>query len=381
MEIYLDNSATTRVSDEAAALAARVMLNDYGNPSSLHRKGFEAEQLITAAREHLAGVLDVPRTDIIFGSCGSECNNLALLGAARANRRRGHRIVTTAVEHASLLGAAGALEADGFEVIRVSPRPDGSVDPQAVAEAVDEQTLLVSVMHVNSETGAINDIAAIAAAARRRRPDLLLHSDCVQSFGRLPVLPRRWGLDMVTVSGHKIHAPKGAAALYRKHGLRLSPLYYGSAQEGGLHSGTENVPAIAAFGLAAREMWRQHEQNEHLLRELHERLLKKISEHPNELCINSPPNGALHIVNLSTPGIRSEVMIHFLEQSGIYVSSGSACSRGAKSHVLTAMGLPPARLDSAIRISMSAYNTPDEIDAVTAGLLEGCRTLARKERK
>lgn len=379
MEIYLDNSATTRVSDGAAQIAIEAMTSGYGNPSSLHRKGFEAEQALTAARAQIARVLAVDKEEIIFTSSGSEANNLAILGTARALCRSGNRIVTTQTEHSSVLGAVAALEKDGFEVVRVPPRADGTTDPAQLAAQVDEHTVLVSAMQVNSETGSINDIATIAAAVRRSNPKTLLHCDCVQGFCRLAVTPRRWGVDMVTVSGHKIHAPKGVAALYRRKGVRLLPLWYGSGQEGGLRPGTENLPAIAAMGFAAEELWQSHEANEQLLHELRGRLIKKISQ-TQELCINSPSEGALHILSISAPGVRSEVMIHFLERYGIYVSSGSACSKGAKSHVLTAMGLAPRLIDSAIRISLCQQNTVEQMDIAVEKLLEGCRTLAKSSR-
>lgn len=371
MEIYLDNSATTRVSPQAAALVGLMMTENYGNPSSLHHKGFVAEQAVTAARTQVANVLGARGDEILFTTCGSDANSLALLGAARALRHNGNKIVTTAIEHASVLAAAAVLEREGFQVTYLAPGPDGTVSPQAVADAVDQNTILVSVMQVNSETGAIHDLAAIAGAAKRNSPKILMHSDCVQGFCRLPVTPARWGVDLVTVSGHKIHAPKGIAALYRRKGIHL--------QQDGLHQGTENTPAICAMGLAAQTMWAARAQNQAQYRTLHQLLTRKILEIPG-LCINSPPDGALHIMNLSLPDIRSEVMIHYLEQFEIYVSSGSACSRGAKSHVLTAMGLSADRIDGALRISFCPETTAMELEELALHLAEGCRTLARKQK-
>lgn len=376
METYLDNSATTRVSDTVAALIHRMMTEEYGNPSSLHRKGFLAEQRMTAAREQIAAVLGVRREEIAFTSCGSEANNLAVLGAVRANRRTGSKVVTTAVEHDSLLAAAAQLEKEGFQVVRVAPRSDGSLDPQEVAAQVDENTVLVSVMHVNSETGAINDLRTIARLAKRNNPKVLVHGDCVQSFGRLPIAPESWKLDLVTMSGHKIHGPKGVAALYHRKGVRVQPLYYGSAQEYGFHPGTENVPGICGFGLAAEEIWAGQKKNMALYTELRQLLLEKCREIPG-VCINSPLDGAPYITNLSVPGVRSEVMIHYLEQLGIYVSSGSACSKGARSHVLTAMALPLERVDSAVRVSLCRDNTPEDIEYFCACLAKGAREIAR----
>lgn len=377
MEIYLDNSATTRVSPTVLQLICQMMTENYGNPSSLHHKGFAAEQAVTAARGQVAQVMGVRPEEIVFTSCGSEANNLALLGGCRGAHRSGSKIITTATEHHSVLAAVDALTREGFTVVKVLPDTNGCVTPEAVTQQVDNDTVMVSVMHVNSETGSINDIAAIAAAVRRKNPKTLLHCDCVQSFCRLPVTPARWGVDLATVSGHKIHAPKGVAALYRRKGLRLLPLYYGSAQEGGLHPGTENTPAICGMGLAAQELWgRQSTAMPHLA-VLRAHLLASLENIPG-VCINSTPNGAPYIVNISLPGVGSEVMIHYLEQYEIYLSGGSACAKGAKSHVLTAMGLPLQRITGALRISFCADNTTEQIDLLADKLKSGIATLARK---
>jgi len=376
LEIYFDNSATTRVSDSAARRALEVMTEDFGNPSSLHHRGFRAEQALTAARQELADILGVRREEVYFTSCGSEGNNLAVLGAAEAARRRGNRVVTTAIEHESVLAPARHLSENGFETVLLPPTPQGNIDPRAVEDAVDEKTVLLSVMFVNSETGAVNDILSIARAARRKNPKIVIHCDCVQAFGKLLVLPAQWGVDIVTVSGHKIHAPKGIGAVYVKKGTRLRPLYYGSGQEGGFHPGTENTPGACAFALAAREMWDHREENIARFRELREQLFENVKKIPGA-CINSPREGAPYIGNFSLPGIRSEVMIHYLESKGISVSSGSACSKGARSHVLTAMGLPIPRVDSAIRVSFCRDNTPDEVDEFCRWLRKGTEELAR----
>lgn len=376
MEIYLDNSATTRVSPAAARRALEVMTEDYGNPSSLHRRGFLAEQALTGARQQLAEILRVRREEVWFTSGGSEGNNLAVLGGALAARRRGSRVVTTAVEHESVLAPVRHLTETGFEAVLLPPAPQGIVTPEAVEEAVDGNTVLLSVMLVNSETGAVNDILSIAGAARRKNPRVLIHCDCVQGFGKLLVLPALWGVDIVTVSGHKVHAPKGIGAVWVKKGTRLQPLYYGAGQEGGLHPGTENVPGACAFAVAARELWDRREENMARFRELRDCLVKNLEKIPGA-CINSGADSAPYIVNFSLPGIRSEVMIHYLEDKGISVSSGSACSKGAKSHVLTAMGLPPRRIDSAIRVSFCRDNTTREVAELCRWLEQGSRELAR----
>ena len=348
MECYLDNSATTAVSPEAATLALHIMTEEYGNPSSLHRRGFLAERAMTEARGQVAAVLHCRPEEIIFTAGGTESNNIALLGAARAMKRRGNRIVTTAVEHHSVLAICKALENEGFEVITVAPDESGHITPEAMA-----------------------------AACRRKSPNLIFHADCVQSFCRLPIDPVKWGIQLVSVSGHKIHAPKGTGALYIAKGTRLLPPLYGSGQEKGLRPGTENVPGIAAMGLAAQLMNDHCAENFAHFTALRQRMITKLSQSP-AVCINSPADAAPYIVNCSVQGIRSEVMIHYLEQFGIYVSSGSACAKGERSHVLTAMGLSRDRIDSAVRVSMTDTTTPEEIDEFCRRLLEGEATLTKR---
>lgn len=377
MECYLDNSATTAVTPEVAALAARIMTEQYGNPSSLHRRGFWAERALTEARGQVAAVLRCRPEEIVFTSGGTESNNLALLGAARAARRRGNRIVTTAVEHHSVLAVCRQLESEGFEVTYVSPDASGVITPESFAAACDEKTVLASCMMVNSETGALHDIPAIAAACRRKNPGILFHADCVQAFGRLEIAPARWGVQLVSVSGHKIHAPKGVGALYVAKGVRLLPPLYGSGQERGLRPGTENLPGICAMGLAAERMNARRAENAAHFTALRQKLITNLSQSP-AVCINSPEAAAPYIINLSVEGIRSEIMIHYLEQFEIYVSSGSACAKGERSHVLTAMGLPEDRIDSALRVSMTDTTAEEEIDEFCRRLLQGAATLAKR---
>ena len=377
MECYLDNSATTAVTPEVAALAAHIMTEQYGNPSSLHRRGFWAERALTEARGQVAAVLRCRPEEIIFTSGGTESNNLALLGAARAARRRGNRIVTTAVEHHSVLAVCRQLESEGFEVAYVSPDAGGVITPESFAAACDEKTVLASCMMVNSETGALHDIPAIAAACRRKNPGILFHADCVQAFGRLEIAPARWGVQLVSVSGHKIHAPKGVGALYVAKGVRLLPPLYGSGQERGLRPGTENLPGICAMGLAAERMNARRAENAAHFTALRQKLITNLSQSP-AVCINSPQAAAPYIINLSVEGIRSEIMIHYLEQFEIYVSSGSACAKGERSHVLTAIGLPEDRVDSAIRVSMTDTTAEGEIDEFCRRLLQGAATLAKR---
>lgn len=353
------------------------MTEEYGNPSSLHRRGFLAERAMTEARGQVAAVLHCRPEEIIFTAGGTESNNIALLGAARAMKRRGNRIVTTAVEHHSVLAICKALENEGFEVITVAPDESGHITPEAMAAACNEKTILASCMMVNSETGAIHDIPAIAAACRHKNPNIVFHSDCVQAFCRLPIEPAKWGVQLISVSGHKIHAPKGTGALYIAKGTRLLPPLYGSGQEKGLRPGTENVPGIAALGLAAQLMNGRCAENFAHFTALRQRMITNLSQSP-AVCINSPADAAPYIVNCSVQGIRSEVMIHYLEQFGIYVSSGSACAKGERSHVLTAMGLSRDRIDSAVRVSMTDTTTAGEIDEFCRRLLEGEATLTKR---
>lgn len=377
MECYLDNSATTAVSPEVAALVYHMMTEEFGNPSSLHHRGFAAERAMAAARSQVAAVLHAHPEEIVFTSGGTESNNIALLGAAHARRRRGNRIVTTAIEHHSVLAAAEALQAEGFEVIFVKPDATGSISPESFAAACNEKTILASCMMVNSETGAVNDIAAIAAAARRKNKDILFHTDCVQAFCKLDLNPAKWGVQLVSVSGHKIHAPKGTGALYVAKGVHLVAPLFGSPQEKGLRPGTENVPGICGLGLAAERMSAARVANTAHFAALRQRLITNLSQNA-DVCINSPADAAPYIVNLSVAGIRSEIMIHYLEQFGIYVSSGSACAKGAKSHVLTAMGLSDDRIDSAVRVSMTDTTTEAEIDEFCRRVEQATREITKK---
>lgn len=377
MECYLDNSATTAVSRPVAELVFKMMTENYGNPSSLHRRGFEAERAMTAAREQIAAVLRCTREEIIFTSGGTESNNVALLGAARAMKRRGNRVVTTAIEHHSVLAAVTALQKEGFEAVYIAPETDGTISPEKFAAACDENTVLASCMMVNSETGAQNDIGAIAAAAHRKNPALIFHTDCVQAFCKLEIRPEKLGVQLVSMSGHKIHAPKGTGALYLSKGTRLVAPLFGSDQERGLRPGTENVPGICGMGLAASEMYSHRAENLARWQVLRAQLVDALAGDEN-FCINSPDSAVPYIVNLSVKGIRSEIMIHYLEQFGVYVSSGSACAKGARSHVLTAMGLDNDRIDSAVRVSMTDTTTAEEIAEFCGRVRQATREVTKK---
>ena len=376
-EIYLDNSATTPTDPEAARLAVDMMCQNYGNPSSLHRKGFEAQLAVDKAREQAAAVLSADPRRIVFTANGTEANNLAICGTAQALRRARGRMVVGMAEHASVLKAMDWCESEGWEVIRIAPLADGTPDLKAFAAAVDSRTALVSCMAVNSETGARTDLKALSRAVKAKNPKTLVHCDAVQAFCRVKLNPKLMGIDLLSASGHKINAPKGVGMLYMAQGVRLVPLIHGSGQEGGLHPGTEHVPQIAAFGLAAEKMERRREALWDGYTALKDTFVTNLQQ-LDGVCINSPANAVPYILNLSVPGYRSEILIHYLERLGIYVSSGSACSKGAKSHVLSAMGLDDRRIDSALRVSMGQYTTPEHLEAFVQGLKQAMAEVAKK---
>lgn len=371
---YLDNSATTRVLPEAAEKAARLMTEGYGNPSSLHALGFAAHRALEEARELLAGRLFAKPEEIFFTSGGTEANNLAVLGAAEALKRRGNRIVTTAAEHDSVLAAMDALEKQGFEVIRLAPDSRGHIAPEQLDAAVDARTVLVSLMLVNNETGAIFPVEAAGRALRRAQSPGLLHVDAVQAFGKLDFSPARLGADLVTVSAHKIHGPKGVGALYVRKGARIAPRALGGGQEKNLRSGTESVPLIGAFGEAVRMLPKAQETLPHI-QALNALLRAELAQLP-EVALNSPEDALPYVLNFSAGRVRAETMLHFLSSREVYVSAGSACGKAKPSHVLTAMGLPKERVASALRVSFSRFSTEDDVYALIEGLREGLRTLS-----
>ena len=372
-EIYFDNSATTRVDPEVADLVYQVMTKAYGNPSSLHQKGIEAEKEMTQVREAIARVLSVDKSEIYFTSGGTEANNLAVFGTVRARRRTGNKIVTTAVEHASVLEAVAALEKEGFEAVYLRPERDGSITPQQLMEAIDSRTVLVSIMLANNETGALYPVEAARKAIVRNSSPALLHCDAVQAFGKIPVKPRRMGVDLLTVSAHKIHGPKGTGAIYIKHGARITPCLFGGEQEGRIRPGTQAVPLIAGFGAAVEEIDLSYIQR---IEELY-RYCKEKAARLTHVAVNSPDGGLPYIFNFSVLGIRSETMLHYLAANGVFVSSGSACAKGKKSHVLTALGLDRQRSDSALRVSFSRYTTKEDIDRFFTVLQAGREVLAK----
>lgn len=372
-EIYLDNSATTRPYPSVIQQMSQMMEQNYGNPSSLHRRGFLAEKELTAARQTIADTLKCQREEITFTGSGTEADNLAIFGTVGALRRLGNHILTTAFEHPAVLRCCEQLEKEGFQVDYIPMTPSGELDMDFALSHIHKETILCSVMLVNNELGTIFPVERFKEAMVRAGSPGYLHTDCVQAYGKIPFTPKKLGADLVTISSHKIHGPKGVGALYIKKGVRLTPHILGGGQEKNLRSGTENTYGIVGFAQAAQETFTNPGQKVKHLRSLKEYTLSRLGEVEN-CVVNSPAEGAPHILNLSLPGLRSEVMLHFLESLDIYVSSGSACSAKSHkaSHVLASAGLSQQRLDSALRISFGEFNTREDCDALIEGL-KRCR--------
>ena len=376
MEVYLDNAATTRVCPEAADIAYKTMLETYGNPSSTHTKGREAKAVLDNARKQLAAALDCAPGEVYFTSCGSEGDNWAIINGAESMRRKGLHIISSEVEHDAVRKSMDELKRRGFEVTMLKPESDGSISPEAVAAALRPDTVLVSLMMVNNETGAVTDIAAVAKALKKAKSIALLHTDAVQGFMKVPFSAKRLGADMITVSGHKIHAPKGIGALYIKTGVKIKPYIIGGAQESGLRAGTEAMPQIAAFGKACELAKASMNDATERMAQLRQYAAGRIvAEMPEAVIIGG---GAPHILSVSLPGWRSEVLMNFLEARSVFVSRSSACKKGGRSHVLEAMGLEPRVIDGAIRIGLSRMTTEEDILALCASLKEARGRLSHR---
>ena len=382
--IYLDNSATTCICDEALEKYIEISKNSFGNPSSLHALGFEAEKIIDRARGEICAALGAKGCSVIFTASGTEANNLAIFGRAFSKERykRGAKIITTMGEHASVDAPFLALEKMGFKVARI-PTTGGEIDMDALSNELTKDVILVSVMMINNETGAIYDTSAVSKLMRAKAPDAFLHIDATQSFLKLPFSKAKCGWDMITISSHKIEGPKGVGALVVDPAVMkvrgLSPLILGGGQEDGMRSGTENVPGIAAFGEAVRIGNQALCERYSSLVALRDYLIEQIEEKLPEISLTKPKNHAPHIVNITLPKIKSETMLHYLSSLGIYVSSGSACSSngGHFSSALTAFGRTEAEADTSIRISLSHKNTKEDIDGLIDGLLSGLSKLSR----
>ena len=372
--IYLDNAATTKPCPEAVSAALEAMTDNFGNPSSLHRAGLNAQLAMDKARRTIADSLGAAPDNVIFTSGATESNNLALRGATAAYGKKRRKIVASAVEHASVDETLADLESKGFEVVRVSPREDGRFCPEDFINACDENTVLLTMMYVNNETGYVLPVKEVFTAVKRRFKDIVTHTDCVQAYMKLPVKANQLGADLISLSGHKIHGVKGVGALYIKKGIRLIPAVTGGKQEKGIRSGTESVPLICAFGAAVGKLSPTIKERYERVSELKARLAELLSAIEG-VGINSPEDGSPYVVNISAAGKRSEIMLHYLEGREIYVSSGSACSKGQQSGVPAQFGITGKRADSALRISMTADTTEAEIEAFAQALAEGIASV------
>lgn len=365
MEAYLDNSATTRCSERAKNIMVQALMEDYGNPSSLHNMGKEAEDYIREAREKIAKTLKIEEKEIVFTSCGTESNNMALIGGALANKRQGMHLITTAIEHASVSAPMAYLEELGFEVTYLSVDKDGVISLDELQDAVREDTILVSIMMVNNEIGAVQPIEEAAKIIKAKNPNTLFHVDAIQAYGKFRIYPKKMGIDLMSVSGHKIHAPKGIGFLYIRDKVKVKPIIYGGGHQKGMRSGTENVPGTAALGEAAAEIYEDFESKIDKMYAIKERFINGVTEIEG-VTINGRTgrDSAPQVVSVSIRDVRSEVMLHSLEEYGIYVSAGSACSsnKPSPSRTLQAIGLPKNQLESTIRISFCVNTTEEEVD-------------------
>lgn len=370
MAVYLDNSATTAPCPDAVKAVNLMMTENFGNPSSLHGAGISAMKEIISARESIAKALSCEKDEILFTSGATEANNLAIFGAAYANRRRGNRIVTTAIEHESVMQSIDRLEEEGFEVIRLMPDEHGFISEKELEEAINDKTILVSMMYINNEVGSILPVEKIKKAVTRKNAPALIHIDCVQAFGKIPVRPKKLGADLASVTAHKIHGPKGSGALYIRKGVNISPRTFGGEQEKRIRPGTEASPLIAGFGAAVNALPDLKKQSEYISG-LNTYARERLSE-IDGLIFNSADNASPFILNIYIPSfMRSQTVIQELSAKyGIYVSSGSACAKGKRSHVLTAMHLPDERIDKSIRISFCRSNTKEDIDILADALKE-----------
>lgn len=375
-EIYFDNSSTTKVCEQAAQKVLEMMTEHYGNPSSLHTMGFEAERELTCARTEIAQLLGAKKEEITFTSGGTEANNLAIFGAAHARQKRGNRIVTTAIEHPSVLNTMAQLEKEGFDVIYLKPDSQGHIAPRQLFEAVNADTILVSMMAVNNEVGTILPIDAAVQAIAQAKVPALLHVDAVQAFGKLSLKPGKSKIDLMSVSAHKIHGPKGVGALYVSSNVHIVPRTFGGGQEKNLRPGTEAMPLIAGFSAAVKALPSLVEETK-AIAEITDYCRTELGK-LDGITVNSPADALPYILNFSTCAVRSETMLHYLASKQIFVSSGSACSKAKPSHVLSAMELSREQIQSSLRISFSRYNTLEEAQKFIAALKQGLHEITRR---
>lgn len=372
--VYLDNSATTKPCEKSVSYINKALTESWGNPSSLHRLGMEAEIALSDARETVARSINAKADEIIFTGSGTEANNTALLSALKA-KRRGGRVIVTAIEHPSVLETAKRLETEGLEVIRLKPDSDGIIPLSSLENALTQNTVLVSMMLVNNETGAVQPVKEAAGMVKRTVPSALFHCDAVQGYGKLPINVKTLSVDLLTASGHKVHGPKGIGFLYCKKNVHISPFITGGGQERGLRSGTEPLPLIMGLMGAVEELpplEKQLKKQEELIT-----FAKELFSNNPDIVINSPDGALPYILNISLPGYRSETLLHFLESRNIFVSSGSACAKGHGSYVLNEMGLDKRRADSALRLSFGRYNTKEDIELLYDALCRAEKQLRK----
>lgn len=373
MEVYLDNSATTRCFDEVADLTSKVMTLDYGNPSSMHLKGVESEKYLRHAREVIAKNLKVNEKEILFTSGGTESDNMALIGTAFANQRAGRHLITTQIEHPAILQTMQYLEKQDFEVTYLPVDENGQVKLEELQRSLRKDTILVSIMHTNNEIGALQPIAEAGTIIKRFNPSIVFHVDAVQGYGKFRIHPKRMNIDLLSVSAHKIHGPKGIGFLYINEKIKIHPIIWGGGQQKGMRSGTENVPAIAGMALAIEKIYQDLEKEIDTLYALKQRFIDGAMK-IEDVKVNglAGRDSAPHVVSLSIRGIRSEVLLHALEEKGIYVSAGSACAsnKPSISATLQAIGVEKDLLDSTIRFSFSIFTTPEEIDYTLQNLYD-----------
>ncbi len=389
MEIYLDNSATTRVFPEVAEVMTRVMCEDYGNPSSLHMKGVQAEQYLRNAKETFARILKVNEKEIFFTSGGTESDNMALTGCARANARQGKHLITTQIEHPAILNTMRYLESAGFRVTYLPVNAYGQISLEELRRAMTPETILVSVMHTNNEIGSLQPVAEAATLVKRMNPHTLFHVDAVQGFGKAKIYPKRMGIDLLSVSGHKIHGPKGVGLLYIGNQVKIQPIIHGGGQQMNLRSGTDNVPGIAGFAKAAELLYAHYEDDVKRLYQCKKYFcdgVRRLEGVRINGLLPGEPDGAgtaPHIVSVSISGVRSEVLLHALEEDGIYVSAGSACAarKPQPSATLKAIGIDRSLLESTIRFSFSVYTTQEELDYTLRALYDKIPMLRKYKRE
>ncbi len=375
-ECYLDNSATTKPCKKAVEMMTYALENCWGNPSSLHEKGIEASELLLKARKRIAKELCCSEKEIFFTSGGTEGNNLAIFSGARAGKRKGNRVITTSLEHPSVSKAFDRLQNEGFEVIRLKSDSFGKVDINELKEAVNEKTILISMMYVNNEVGSIQPVEEIAKIVKLKKAPALIHIDAVQAFGKLPINVKKTGADFLTVSSHKIHGPKGVGAIYIKEGTKITGVAVGGGQEKDVRPGTESMPAIAGFFGAAESL--DTKKNLERITALRDDFILKLKA-TEGITVNSPDDALPYIINIALEKLNSETVLNFLSDRGIYVSSGSACSKGHKSPVLTAMGLSDDIINSSIRVSLSRYTTKEELDLLLSECKNALKTLFKRK--